>query len=206
MSLSSKLVKILGKACLAAAPWRREMTLMTTFRTSILLEIAHGKQISLRTRLLFRRRLQNRVQRLLRKAFRDEQKRTGLTQRRLADRIGKDKSKVNQWLSIASNLTLETISDLLLGLGVDLDELSFTAIEDLVDEAARPELTKLEVKMVELSADDFVGTLNLTGTSNLIGLGRPRLKEPLDAVVFSDEQRQRERFVEMMRGQEHRLS
>lgn len=179
---------------------------MTTFRTSILLEIAHGKQISLRTRLLFRRRLQNRVQRLLRKAFRDEQKRTGLTQRRLADRIGKDKSKVNQWLSIASNLTLETISDLLLGLGVDLDELSFTAIEDLVDEAARPELTKLEVKMVELSADDFVGTLNLTGTSNLIGLGRPRLKEPLDAVVFSDEQRQRERFVEMMRGQEHRLS
>src|ERR1700722_18727441 len=105
------------------------MTSMTNSHTSILHEITH-KPISLRTRLLYRRRLQNRLQRLLRRAFRDEQKRTGLTQKELAERIGKDKSKVNQWLSIASNLTLETISDLLLGLGVDLDELSFTPIAD----------------------------------------------------------------------------
>jgi transcriptional regulator with XRE-family HTH domain len=108
---------------------------MSTFQTSILREIAHGKPISLRTRLLYRRRLQNRVQRLLRKVFRDEQQRTGLTQKELAERVDKDKSKVNQWLSIASNLTLETISDLLLGLGVDLDELSVTPMADLIYEA-----------------------------------------------------------------------
>jgi hypothetical protein len=107
---------------------------MPTFQTSILREIAHSKPIQLRTRLLYRRRLQNRVQRLLRKAFRDEQKRTGLTQKELADRIDKDKSKVNQWLSIAGNLTLDTISDLLLGLGVDLDELSFTPIAELLED------------------------------------------------------------------------
>ncbi|MGD0671161.1 MAG: helix-turn-helix transcriptional regulator [Candidatus Binatus sp.] len=109
---------------------------MPTFQTSILHEIAHGKPISLRTRLLYRRRLQNRVQRLLRKAFRDEQKRTGLTQKEFAERIDKDKSKVNQWLSIASNLTLETISDLLLGLGVDLDELSVTRLANLIMQTA----------------------------------------------------------------------
>jgi len=101
---------------------------MSTFQTSILHEIAHGKPISLRTRLLYRRRLQNRFQRLLRRAFRDEQKRTGLTQKELAGRIDKDKSKLNQWLSIASNLTLETISDLLLGL-------SITPIGDVIHEA-----------------------------------------------------------------------
>ena len=108
---------------------------MSTFQTSILHEIAHGKPISLRTRLLYRRRLQNRFQRLLRRAFRDEQKRTGLTQKELAGRIDKDKSKLNQWLSIASNLTLETISDLLLGLGVDLADLSITPIGDVIHEA-----------------------------------------------------------------------
>lgn len=108
---------------------------MSTSQTSILHEIARAKPISLRTRTLYRRRLQNRVQRLLRRAFRDEQKRTGLTQKELAERIDRDKSKVNQWLSIASNLTLETISDLLLGLGVDLDDLSITPIADLHHEA-----------------------------------------------------------------------
>jgi transcriptional regulator with XRE-family HTH domain len=108
---------------------------MPTSQTSILHEIEHGKPISLRTRLLYRRRLQNRLQRLLRKAFRDEQKRTNLTQKELAERIDKDKSKVNQWLSIPSNLTLETISDLLLGLGFDLDEFSITRMADLIYEA-----------------------------------------------------------------------
>jgi transcriptional regulator with XRE-family HTH domain len=108
---------------------------MPTSQTSILHEIENGKPISLRTRLLYRRRLQNRVQRLLRKAFRDEQKRTNLTQKELAERIDKDKSKVNQWLSIPSNLTLDTISDLLLGLGFDLDEFSITRMADLIYEA-----------------------------------------------------------------------
>ena len=87
---------------------------MSTFQTSILHEIQHGKPIPLRTRLLYRRRLQHRIQRLLRKAFHEEQKRTDLTQKEYAERIDKDKSKVNRWLSIPSNLTLETISDLLL--------------------------------------------------------------------------------------------
>jgi transcriptional regulator with XRE-family HTH domain len=108
---------------------------MSTFQTSILHEIQHGKPIPLRTRLLYRRRLQHRIQRLLRKAFHEEQKRTDLTQKEYAERIDKDKSKVNRWLSIPSNLTLETISDLLLGLGVDLDELSFTPLADLIYEA-----------------------------------------------------------------------
>jgi len=118
---------------------------MSTSQTSILHEIVYGKPISLRTRLLYRRRLQNRVQRLLHRAFRDEQKRTGLTQKEFAERIEKDKSKVNQWLSIPSNLTLETISDLLLGLGVDLDDLSVTPIADLIHETEDREKIKSAV-------------------------------------------------------------
>jgi transcriptional regulator with XRE-family HTH domain len=127
---------------------------MPTSQTLILDEIIQ-KPIPLRTRLLYRRRLQNQIQRMLRTAFRDEQKRTGLTQKELAERIGKDKSKVNQWLSIASNLTLETISDLLLGLGVDLDELSFTPFRNLVDEAApkQPEPPSLAIKLQPVDSE-----------------------------------------------------
>jgi transcriptional regulator with XRE-family HTH domain len=109
---------------------------MPTSQTSILFEIEHGKPISARTRALYRRRLQNRIHRLILGAFRDQQKKTGLTQKQLAARIAKDKSKVNHWLGVPSNLTLETISDLLLGIGVDLDHPSVTPMADLVHEQA----------------------------------------------------------------------
>jgi transcriptional regulator with XRE-family HTH domain len=116
-----------------------EMILMPISRTSILSEIEQGKPISARTRAYYRRRLQNRIHRLILAAFRQQQKETGLNQKQLAERIGKDKSKVNYWLGVPSNLTLETISDLLLGMGVDLDDPSVTSIANLI--SARDALT-----------------------------------------------------------------
>lgn len=110
---------------------------MSISQKSILSEIEQGKPISVRTRAYYRRRLKNRIHRLILAAFREQQKRTGLNQKQLAQRIDKDPSKVNQWLGISNNLTLETISDLLLGLGVDLDDPSVTPIADLVHEADR---------------------------------------------------------------------
>jgi ribosome-binding protein aMBF1 (putative translation factor) len=108
---------------------------MLTSQTSILSEIQGRKPISKRTKAYYRRRLQNRFHRLILTAFREQQKRNGLNQKQLAQKIDKDKSKVNRWLGIPSNLTLETISDLLLGLGVDLDDPSVTPIADLVHDA-----------------------------------------------------------------------
>jgi transcriptional regulator with XRE-family HTH domain len=112
-----------------------EMILMSISQKSILSEIEQGKPISARTRAYYRRRLQNRIHRLILAAFREQQKQTGLNQKQLAERIDKHTSKINRWLGIPSNLTLETISDLLLGLGVDLDDPSVTPIADLVHEA-----------------------------------------------------------------------
>ena len=108
---------------------------MHTSQTSILSEIQGHKPISKRTKAYYRRRLQNRFHRLILAAFREQQKRHGLNQKQLAQKIDKDKSKVNRWLGIPSNLTLETISDLLLGLGVDLDDPAVTPIANLVHEA-----------------------------------------------------------------------
>jgi transcriptional regulator with XRE-family HTH domain len=169
------------------------MTLMPTSQTSVLHEIAHGKPISLRTRQLYRRRLQNRVQRLIHRAFRDEQKKSGLTQKELAERIDKDKSKVNQWLSVSSNLTLETISDLLLGLGVDLDNLSITPIADLIHEADQ----KTANDKIHFDFDNVPNSLNNRPESKppwvqavLVAVmqGRPsaaRLPEPTSGAAIS---------------------
>lgn len=107
---------------------------MPTSQTSILSEIEKGKPISLRTRAYYRRRLQNKIHRLVRQAFKQQETETGLTQKTLAARIDSDKAQVNRWLGIPGNWTLNTISDLLLGMAVDLDDPSVTRITDLIED------------------------------------------------------------------------
>ena len=105
---------------------------MPTSQTSILSEIERGNPISLRTRAYYRRRLQNRIHRLVSQAFKQQQRDKGLTQKTLAARIDSDKAQLNRWLGIPGNWTLNTISDLLLGMAVDLDDPSVTPISELI--------------------------------------------------------------------------
>jgi transcriptional regulator with XRE-family HTH domain len=124
---------------------------MPTSQTSILSEVERGKPISLRTRAFYRRRLQNRIHRLVAEAFRKQAKATGLTQKQLAERIGSRPEQVNRWLGLAGNLTLNTLSDLLLGMAVDLDDPSVTTIADLLPEAEeqkeKPEQVAAGIRM-----------------------------------------------------------
>jgi transcriptional regulator with XRE-family HTH domain len=106
----------------------------TSQAMSILHEVERSKPISEKTRAFQRRRLQNRFHRFLLTMFRQQQK-NGLTQKELADRIGTRPEQVNRWLSIPSNLTLNTIADLLLGMAVDLDDPSATPLSVLAEEA-----------------------------------------------------------------------
>jgi len=83
----------------------------------------------------FRRRLQNRFHALILEAFMRQEKETGLNQKKLARRIRRKPEVINRWLSSAGNWELDTISDLLLGMDVDLDDPSFTALDELVRDA-----------------------------------------------------------------------
>jgi hypothetical protein len=105
--------------------------------TSISSEIQRDKPISARTKAFYRRRLQNRIHRLIVKAFREQAKTTGLTQKRLAERIESRPEQINRWLGIAGNWTLNTVSDLLLGMAVDLDDPTYSIIAELEAEAAQ---------------------------------------------------------------------
>jgi len=123
----------------------------TSQATSILREITNSKPISEKTRAFQRRRLQNRFYRFILKTFKEQQK-NGLTQKELAERIHSRPEQINRWLSIPGNLTLNTIADLLLGMGVDLDDPSSTPLTKLVEQAERPAEA---VKSAKLIVADF---------------------------------------------------
>jgi hypothetical protein len=93
-------------------------TSMTFSQMPIFAEIAaghSGPEIPSSTRAYFQQRLRNRIFNFLLEKFVAAQ-RDGLTKAALARRIGKSPEVINRWLGIPSNLTIDSVSDLLLGI------------------------------------------------------------------------------------------
>ena len=91
---------------------------MPTFQTQLLNEIQAGHDgptIPESKRVYFQQRLRDRFFDFIVGCFLREQS-NGLTKAKLARRIGKTPDVVNRWLAAPSNLTLDSISDLLLGI------------------------------------------------------------------------------------------
>ena len=91
---------------------------MTTSQMPFFSELAaghNGPPIPEARRAYFRGRLRNRLFNFITKKFLAEQEK-GLTKATLARRIGKTPDVVTRWLGAPSNLTLDTISDLLMGI------------------------------------------------------------------------------------------
>jgi len=94
---------------------------MTIYQTRFLreLEAGHnGPPIPLAKRAYFQERLRGRIFEFILGKFLQEQK-NGLNQAKLARRIGKTPDVINRWLGAPSNLTVDTISDLLLGIAAE---------------------------------------------------------------------------------------
>jgi hypothetical protein len=75
----------------------------------------------------FQERLRGRIFDFILGIFLDEQK-NGLTQAKLARRIGRTADVVNRWLGAPSNLTVDTISDLLVGIAAEEPSLSRSSL------------------------------------------------------------------------------
>ena len=86
-----------------------------------------GPPISEAKRVYFQERLKNRFFEFLLTRFLEQQK-LGLTKAKLARRIGKTPDAVNRWLAAPSNLTLDTISDLLLGISAEELEMNGSSL------------------------------------------------------------------------------
>jgi hypothetical protein len=99
----------------------QETTSMNFSQTPIFAEIAaghSGPEIPSSTRAYFQQRLRNRIFNFLLEKFIVAQ-RDGLTKAALARRIGKSPEVINRWLGIPSNLTIDSVSDLLLGIAAE---------------------------------------------------------------------------------------
>jgi transcriptional regulator with XRE-family HTH domain len=69
----------------------------------------------------YRQRQKNRVLEALSVFFAEEAERSGISRKDIADMLEKNPSQITRWLSGPSNLTLDTISDLLLTQEAEMD-------------------------------------------------------------------------------------
>jgi transcriptional regulator with XRE-family HTH domain len=114
------------------AVWSRftgDTKMTTSGQKAFLSEILEWKPVPEDTLVYFRERLRHRLHSVILEAFTKRAQERNLTQKDLAARIEKSRVQINRWLSTASNLTLDSISDLMVGLGMDFDEFPFTPIE-----------------------------------------------------------------------------
>lgn len=100
---------------------------MFTSRSQAIFDALNGEDapIDAGDRAYFQSRLRNRIFDLILKKFVEQQKASGLTKAILARRIERAPAVITRYLSAPSNLTIETISDLILGIcGEELDPIS----------------------------------------------------------------------------------
>ena len=69
----------------------------------------------------FRRRQQNRAFEAVYSHFLNVAKKEKLTKKALAQRLGKDPAQITRWFSGPGNWTMDTVSDLLLAIGAELE-------------------------------------------------------------------------------------
>ena len=110
---------------------------MTTSQTQLFLtEILEGKPIPVGKLEYFRERLRSRLHQLVLREWISREDR-GLSQAELARRIGKKPEVVNRLLGAPGNWTLNTVSDLLLGMASELD-FTVALLTDKIANTARP--------------------------------------------------------------------
>ena len=93
--------------------------LKTISQTSFLSEIISGEEIPVGKRAYFRERFRNNLYDMVVSEFQRQQQESGLTKAELTRRIGSRPEQVTRWLGAPGNWTLDTVSDLLLGLGCE---------------------------------------------------------------------------------------
>jgi len=85
------------------------------------MENTSKRELKRRDRAYYRRRQQNRVFAALTSLFAEEVAKGSITKKDLAEILGRDPSQITRWLSAPSNFELDTISDILLAMGAEMD-------------------------------------------------------------------------------------
>jgi transcriptional regulator with XRE-family HTH domain len=97
---------------------------------SFLAEILEDRPIPEATLIYFRERFRDKLHSAILEAFLTRAQEKNLKQQDLAARIHRTKGQISRWFNTPSNLTLDSISDLMVGLGMDFDDFPYTPIEE----------------------------------------------------------------------------
>jgi hypothetical protein len=85
------------------------------------MENTSKRTLKRRDRGYYRQRQRNRVFATIVELFAEEAEKGLITKKVLAEMLDKDPSQITRWLSVPSNLELDTISDILLAMGAEMD-------------------------------------------------------------------------------------
>jgi transcriptional regulator with XRE-family HTH domain len=123
----------------------------------------------------YRQRTKNRVFEALTSFFADEAERRGISKKEIAESLRRDPAQISRWLSSPSNLTLDTISDLLLSLEAEMDysvaKFHDRSIPNEMHPLMRkivgrpPEVVVVEDRRPKLPAGRFEKTTSVTSNS-----------------------------------------
>jgi len=94
-----------------------------------LTEVLSGSQISVGTMAYFRAKLRYALHEVVLREFIKQEDSNRINKAELARRIHKKPEQVSRWLGAPGNWTIDTVSDLLLGMGVEA-EISAMSLED----------------------------------------------------------------------------
>jgi len=129
----------------------------TSQQMSFLSEVLEQKPIPEDTLVYFRERMRDRLHSAILEAFLRRSAEKGLKQKDLADRIHRTRAQITRWFSTPTNLTLDSISDLMVGLGMDFDAFPFTPIEQTVTPEKQMVVTFADVGAPKLVDSDGGG-------------------------------------------------
>lgn len=90
---------------------------MTTSQERRLSEVRSKEPLSVRTIAYYRKRLRNRLHQIVLGKFMER----GMKQADIKRRIDKDPAQITKWLRAPGNWTIDTVSDLLIAMGCELE-------------------------------------------------------------------------------------
>ena len=104
----------------------------------------------------FRERLRNRLHELVLLEFMRQEDSYRLTKKELAERIGRRPEQVIRWLGAPGNWTLDTVSDLLLGMASEPD-FEVVLLKEKIAQAAKPHPQKMKQPPPPTSLNEMAG-------------------------------------------------
>ncbi|MGE6697555.1 helix-turn-helix domain-containing protein [Hyphomonas sp. NPDC076900] len=100
---------------------------------SFVSEVLAETPISEGNKIYFQERLKSRLHEILVNTFQTAEQQGTITKTELARKLGKRPEQISRWLNSSSNMQLNTLSDMLLGLGYEPD----ISVRELSDQSAQ---------------------------------------------------------------------